>query len=302
MRKIKNKNPIYIKKCMSIYRKILDEIDSIVIIDVNVRDICESIEEIIINEGYDVAFPVNVSINEIAAHSTASFREHRTVAEDDLVKIDFGYITETGIVDNAISINLSGKHKELIEATKESVDKAIAMIKPDVTIDEVSGLIQDHLSNRGFKPISNLTGHRISEHIIHDEPSVPAVRDGNQYRFKVGDRFAIEVFATYPDGSGVVVDTKKIEIFSLIDFNKSRVPRSSLRVYEHILNNYRALPFAKRWLASVFGETVTNMSLRELYLNDFLDVYPELKEKNGKVVAQYERTILVEENGAKVLE
>lgn len=287
---------------MSLYQKILEQIQNVIIIDVDVKDVCESIEETIRGEGYRLAFPVNVSVNEIAAHSTASPRETRTIRESDLVKIDFGYISDQGIVDAAVSVNLDGRHRELIDAVESAVKRAIEIMKPGVKIDEVSGAIQDTISSRGFKPITNLTGHRISEMIIHDDPPIPPVRTGENYVLKEGDRFAVEVFATYPDGKGEVVESNRLEIFSIVDLNKSRVPRRSLRVYEYILKNYGFLPFARRWISREFGESITRSALGDLMINQMVEIYPELVEANGKVVAQYERTIIVEKDGARLLE
>lgn len=285
-----------------LYDKIVNNIDSIVIIDANIKDICEEIENMILEEGYRLAFPVNISLNSVAAHSTASSKEERIVKEDDLIKIDFGYMDENGeIFDNAISINLNEKHKELIEVTKESVMKAIEHIKPGVSVDEVSEIIYNTITSKGFKPIDNLTGHRISKSYIHDEPSIPSIKSGIDYKFQVGDRFAIEVFSTYPEGAGTVVETKKLEIMALVDLNKSKVPRRALNIYDYILENYGTLPFARRWVVKKFGEALTNMAIYDLLFEGFLEPFPELVEKNLQPVAQYERTIIVEESGAKII-
>ncbi|MCS7122535.1 MAG: type II methionyl aminopeptidase [Candidatus Micrarchaeota archaeon] len=287
---------------MSLYQKILERIQSVIIVDVDMKDVCESIEELIRENGYRLAFPVNVSINEVAAHSTASPKETRTITDKDLVKIDFGYISENGIIDSAVSVNLDGRHKELIDAVESAVNRAIHAMKPGVRIDDISGIIQDTIISKGFKPITNLTGHRISDNLVHDEPSIPPVRSGEDYVLREGDRFAVEVFATYPDGKGEVVESNRIEIFSIIDLNKSRVPRRSLRVYEYILMNYGFLPFARRWISKEFGESVTRSALGDLMFNQMIEAYPELVEGNGRPVAQYERTVIVEREGARVLE
>lgn len=285
---------------MSMFDKIVEDLQSIVIIDANVKDVCEAIEDIIL-EQYRLAFPVNISINHVAAHSTASYNDNRVLRKDDLIKIDFGYIDDHGIVDNAITISLDGSHRELIESTKRSVEKAIEKIRPGVKVYEISAIIQDTLESKGFKAIDNLTGHRISEDYIHDDPSIPAIKNDIDYEFQIGDRFAIEVFATYPEGAGTVVDSDNVEIFSLQNTIKSKVPRSALRVYEYIYENYQILPFAKRWLVKRFGVGVTERAIAELVYSGFLEPYPELMEKNKVAVAQYERTIIVEDSGVKIL-
>ena len=53
-------------------------------------DICESVEAQIKGMGAQPAFPVNASLNEIAAHYTAEPGDQTTVKEGDVLKIDIG--------------------------------------------------------------------------------------------------------------------------------------------------------------------------------------------------------------------
>ncbi len=283
------------------FDRIVEDLQSIVIIDANVKDVCESIEDII-SEQYRLAFPVNLSINEVAAHSTASYNESRVLKKGDVVKIDFGYIDDEGmVVDNAITVSLDNTHKDIIDTTKKSVENAINTIRPGIKVYQVSSVIQETLESKGYKVIENLTGHRISKNYIHDDPPLPAVKNDIDYEFQVGDRFAIEVFATYQEGAGMVVESDKVEIFSLQDMTKSKVPRTALRVYEYIYDNYQMLPFARRWLIKKFGIGITDKAIVELLYHDFLQPYPELVEKNKTPVIQYERTVVIEESNVKIL-
>jgi methionyl aminopeptidase len=49
--------------------------------------ICESIEREIKESGGTPAFPVNVSLNDIAAHYTAEPNDETTVKENDILKV-----------------------------------------------------------------------------------------------------------------------------------------------------------------------------------------------------------------------
>ena len=53
-------------------------------------DIVESIEEQVREEGAELAFPLNLSLNEDAAHDTASPGDDRVFAKGDVVKLDLG--------------------------------------------------------------------------------------------------------------------------------------------------------------------------------------------------------------------
>ena len=53
-------------------------------------EVCESVESHIRSMGAEPAFPVNTSLNEIAAHYTAEPNDATTVKEGDVLKIDIG--------------------------------------------------------------------------------------------------------------------------------------------------------------------------------------------------------------------
>src|SRR5207245_11733075 len=65
-------------------------------------EICESIEKEIEQRGAKCAFPVNTSLNEIAAHYTAEPNDEIVVKDTDLLKINLGvqineYIADTDV-------------------------------------------------------------------------------------------------------------------------------------------------------------------------------------------------------------
>ena len=67
--------------------------------------ICESIEREIKEKGGMPAFPVNVSLNDVAAHYTAEPNDETIVREDDVLKIDIGVHIEGYIADTAVTIS-----------------------------------------------------------------------------------------------------------------------------------------------------------------------------------------------------
>src|SRR3989304_4969059 len=56
-------------------------------IGITLEDICEEVENEILKRGAKLAFPVNTSLNEVAAHYTAEPNDQKTVTDTDLVKI-----------------------------------------------------------------------------------------------------------------------------------------------------------------------------------------------------------------------
>jgi len=76
-------------------------------IDTKVLDLIESTESKIVELGGSCAFPVNIGINNIAAHYTSPLKDDNLVIKNgDIVKIDLGVHIEGYIVDTAFTIRL----------------------------------------------------------------------------------------------------------------------------------------------------------------------------------------------------
>src|SRR5919109_2586635 len=78
--------------------------------------ICESIEDDIISKGGSPAFPVNVSLNDIAAHYTAEPNDETTVNENDILKVDIGVHVEGYIADTAVTVSHDPRQEALIRS------------------------------------------------------------------------------------------------------------------------------------------------------------------------------------------
>ena len=85
-----------------------------------VLNLIENTEKKIVELGGGWAFPVNVSINNIAAHYTSPIKDDDlTIKEGDLVKIDLGVHIDGYIVDTAftVSFNDDKSLENIIQAT-----------------------------------------------------------------------------------------------------------------------------------------------------------------------------------------
>src|SRR3989338_6758628 len=76
----------------------------IVVKDKHLFEIADLIDKKISSLGAKPAFPVNLSINEIAAHYTPSFGD--TTLAHGLIKIDIGISVDGYIADTAFSVDL----------------------------------------------------------------------------------------------------------------------------------------------------------------------------------------------------
>ena len=264
-------------------------------------EICNSIEKEIIDNGGHPAFPVNVSINEIAAHYTAEPDDQIVIKDTDVVKIDLGVHIDGYVADTAVTISYDPKYDQLIKVAELSLSEAIKIAKNNTKSSEIGKIIENTISHNGLKPIQNLSGHSLDQYIIHAGKSIPNIRTyGSSFSLSSNQAYAIEPFVTTSDGLGIVYEGKIRNIFSLI----SRKPTKDKEADEFIMylwNKFKTLPFALRWLVSDFAESDARTILDFLIKKKNVRAYPILVEGNNKVVSQAEHTIFISENKSYII-
>ena len=107
------------KIASKIKKKILP---NVVKVGTSLKEVCEVIEKYIIEQGAIPAFPVNIGINEIAAHFTPSLTSKEILPPDSIVKIDFGVSIDGYIVDTAISFPLGKEFKRIVETNRMALN------------------------------------------------------------------------------------------------------------------------------------------------------------------------------------
>ncbi|MEK6835828.1 MAG: type II methionyl aminopeptidase [Nanoarchaeota archaeon] len=259
-------------------------------INASMKDIIEKVEAKIIELGARPAFPVQVSINEMAAHFTINEDDFK-FKENDVVKLDVGAHIEGAIGDNAITIDL-GNNKELVKASELALKEAIKIVKPSTKINEIGMVIEKIIKEFGFKSVRNLSGHSIQEYEEHAGMTIPNYDNKDETELEEDQVIAIEPFAT--DGIGLVEDGKLSNIYKIINLKPVRdnIARELLRF---IAQEYKTLPFARRWLLKKFPSFKVNFGLRILERENILHHYPQLSEKSKGLVSQVEHTLLVKD-------
>ena len=255
-------------------------------------EIAEFAEDRIRELGGAPGFPVNISIDEEAAHGTPAPDDTETFGEA-VVNLDFGVHVDGWLADSAITVDLTGDHADLVAASRDGLEAAIDRAGPGVQTGELGAAIQDAIEGHGYNPVVNLSGHGLGHWTQHTTPSIPNRAIDDTPTLEVGDVVAIEPFAT--DGSGKVSEGGKQQIYSLEDPQTVR-NRSARQVLEEIEERFRTLPFAVRWIEQPRAE----MALRRLEMQDVVHGYPVLSEREGCLVSQAEHTIIVTPDGCEV--
>lgn len=263
-------------------------------------EVCERTESLIEKKGGKPAFPCNISINEVAAHYTSPPADERTIPKGAVVKIDIGVHIDGYIADTATTISFNPHYKELVKTAEEALTEGTEYIRDGASSSGFGSLVQKVIIERGFKPISNLTGHSIGRYLIHSGKSLPNVPHFFGFKFKEGDIFAVEPFVTLPDAIGKVENGDLITIFRLHKKKKLKGTHAK-KLLAFIEKNFRTLPFAERWLIGVVPKQSHNSAFKELLSSKSLVSYPIFVEASKRIVAQAEHTVYVKKNGCEIL-
>jgi len=154
-------------------------------------DIANKIENKIRELGAVPGFPVNLSMNEIAAHYSPVF-EDPTILEDQIIKVDIGVCYEGAIGDTAYTVDLSGKYNDLLKASRDALNNAIKILRIGTTLGEIGKTIQETIQSYGYSPIKNLSGHGLSDYDVHTSPSIPNYNTNDPTELRKGMTIAIE--------------------------------------------------------------------------------------------------------------
>lgn len=251
----------------------------------------ETVEGMVLEADAGLAFPLNCSLNEAAAHDTASEGDERIFAAGDLVKLDLGVHLDGYVADTAVTIDL-GDHGELVAASRAGLDAAIALVRPGVAAGELGAAIQAAIEGRGYHPVRNLTGHGLERYVQHARPSIPNVGHPGGAVLVEGQVVAIEPFAS--TGSGVVSEAARAEIYGQVATKPVRLPAA--RQALELVRERQGMPFSRRWLDMPKRE----IALATLVRQGVFRTYPVLHDVPGSFVAQAEHTLVVVEDGCVV--
>ena len=268
-------------------------------VDKTVFEICEKIEDEIKKRGAKCAFPVNTSINEIAAHYTAEPDDPITIKDTDLVKIDLGAQIDGYIADTAVTVCYDAQFDGLVQAAEDALGNAMAMIKTGVKASDIGRTIETTIKKMGFKPIANLSGHSLGQYTIHAGRSIPNIWSVGGFSLSGDSAYACEPFVTTEQGGGFVRNGKIKNIFALNSRKKTKNDEAD-RLLDFIWENFNMLPFALRWITKQWEEKQARELLDLLIKKKAVQAYPVLVEVNEQRVAQAEHTFIPNEDGVMV--
>jgi len=288
------------QRACKIAREVREEMRRTVREGMPIIDICEKAEALTREKGGKPAFPCNVSVNEIAAHYTSPPNDKQTIPERSIVKVDIGVHVDGYIGDTAASVCFDPEYVDMVNTAEEALEKAVEILRPGLSITRFGSAIQKVIKTRGFKPISNLTGHLIRRYIIHAGKSLPNVFNISTSKIKEGEVYGVEPFVTVANAAGRVENLRESYIFRYSKHKSLKEPYAK-QILKYIKNNFKTLPFTERWLSKFASSSRYKSAFSELLSSKAVISYPVFVEASRNLVAQAEYSVMVVRDGCVVL-
>lgn len=265
--------------------------------DMKLIEIANAIDEKIFELGGEPGFPVNLSLNEIAAHFTPT--KTCEIRANGLLKIDLGVAVDGFIADTAISLDLTPekKYTEMINLNKLILKNASKTVKENMEVCDIGEAAENTLikyneeNNTTFSIIKNLCGHNLDQDTIHAGITISNHKNSNTT--KLNDiAFAIEPFVT--TGNGEIYEGSPGGIYCLQSDGNTR-DRDAREILNFIKETFGTRPFCTRWLEDE-GFKKIRFSISTLKAQGIIYEYPMLIEKSKGIVSQAENTFVIANN------
>jgi len=105
---------------------------------------------------------------------------------------------------------ISKEDEALIACSKDALYHAIDAIKPGMRFKELTKVLEDFITNRGFVPLRDYCGHGIGTK-PHDEPNIPNYLEGKAKqgpKIKNGMVFCLEPMVCQKSGNPMLLEDK----------------------------------------------------------------------------------------------
>ncbi|CAN0883835.1 Methionine aminopeptidase 1D, chloroplastic/mitochondrial [Linum grandiflorum] len=142
-------------------------------------------------------FPKSVctSVNECICHGIPDSRE---LEDGDIINIDVTVYLDGYHGDTSATYfcgNVGDNARNLVQVTKECLDKAIAICAPGVELKKIGKAIHDHADKHRYGVVRTFVGHGVGQ-VFHADPVVLHYRNREGGRMQLNQTFTIEPMLT----------------------------------------------------------------------------------------------------------
>ncbi|MDD3378422.1 MAG: type II methionyl aminopeptidase [Candidatus Methanomethylophilaceae archaeon] len=250
-------------------------------------DVAQEVEGHIREHGCGLAFPCNISRNEVAAHYTPSVNDPTVFEIGDVVKVDCGAELDGYVGDTAGTVEIgTRRYTDLVETSKRARNTVAEFLGAGTELGDIGRAVEMSIAADGFKPIQNLCGHQIEPYNLHAGLSVPSYANGETQKVLAGMVIAIEPFAT--NGGGAVVNGHPGNIVRILRERPISDPKTK-EFFDYAKGEFKTFPFCAR--SCDFPDAEKHV--KTLIRHGILSSYAQLIEEKGGIVSQHEYTFYI---------
>jgi methionyl aminopeptidase len=259
-------------------------------------ELADAVESLIRSRGAGCAFPVNIGVNEVAAHYSPSKDDDIRFMLGDVVKIDVGAHVDGYPADTSTTVEIGTRNNSaLIACAEDALRMCIEMTAPGTAVSVLGDAVSRTIRAAGFRPIENLTGHSMERYSLHAGLSIPNIPTRDRAVIHEGMVVAIEPFST--TGGGRVQNDARGNIYRIV--RDRRAPPEVTALFSSMRAAFGTFPFASRWCEALqpgSASLVQRMVRLGMIMN-----YPVLTEVQKGIVAQSEHSVVVTGDGCVVI-
>lgn len=161
-----------------------------------------------------------ISVNEEVVHGIPG---ERVLQEGDVVTLDLALQIDGYCADTAITVSIgaiSPDRRRLVDVTRQTLELAIAQMKPGKKWSDIARLMQHNVESNGYSVVREFVGHGIGR-TMHEDPKVANFVTAEQlrgdFRLRPGMTLAVEPMVVagrrdvdlHPDGWTIVTSDGK---------------------------------------------------------------------------------------------
>ncbi len=288
------------QKAGKIAKEALERAKSKTQLGVKVIELITDTEDFVLKQGGFIGFPMNVSINNVAAHYTSGIRDMTEFEEGMIVKLDLGVHVNGYVADTATTVSFSKNPalENICTASEKSMQAAIDMLKVGAQTNDIGKKINEVIKSYKYQPIRDLSGHSLDRWTVHGSKQIPLIPQPTGQAVEEGDVFAVETFSSTGEGQ-----THPLQIGNIFQLALRHVPKirnqAAKQLVGFIIKNYKTLPFSQRsWAKEIM---VPRFALNELISTGVLMEYKVLSDVKGSFVSQSEKTVYVHKDSVEIL-
>ena len=154
---------------------------------------------------------VCTSLNKVIIHGIPTDYK---LQEGDVIGYDIGTELDGWFGDAAVTLpvgKVTDEDAALIACAKDTLYQAISEIKQGMRFKELSKVLEDAITERGFVPLYNFCGHGIGKK-PHEEPEIPNYLEGKNPKagpkIKNGMVFCLEPMICQKESQPIILDNK----------------------------------------------------------------------------------------------